>query len=78
VLFRSTTAGAPEAPGTLTTTDSFTGVYPWFYGSSSTAITANQVTASIENIYNSLPTNAVRKVESSVNTVTAIYPNYTS
>jgi hypothetical protein len=71
-------SGSAIPPGQLTTTDSFTGVYPWFYGSSSTAITANQVTASIENIYNSISTNAVKKVESSVNTVTAIYPNYTS
>lgn len=70
----------PIAAGKLTdNTVSFSGVYPWFYGSSSAAtLSVADVVTAIENIYDSIPTNAVRNVEASTGTIIANYPNVTS
>jgi hypothetical protein len=58
---------------------SFTGIYPWFYGSSSAAtLTVEEVVAAIEAIYVPTSTNTVRKVEVSTGTIIANYPNVTS
>jgi hypothetical protein len=60
-------------------TVSFTGIYPWFYGSSSAAtLSVATIVTAIEDIYALNPTNAVRNIELSNGTITASYPEPTN
>jgi hypothetical protein len=68
----------PIPAGKLTdTTVSFTGIYPWFYGSSSAAtFSVADIVTDIENLYTNNPSSTTKSVTLSTNTITARYLNY--
>jgi hypothetical protein len=71
--------GSPISAGKLTDSDvSFTGIYPWFYGSSSAAnFSVSDIVTAIQSLYSVSPsTNTVKSVTLSTSTITARYLNY--
>lgn len=66
-----------NSAGFLTPSNStFTGIYPWFYGSSSTNITSTDVVNAIEGFYNGSPVGgSAKSITTSTGTITALYPD---
>lgn len=66
-----------NSAGVLTPSNStFTGIYPWFYGSSSTNITSTDVVNAIEGFYNGSPVGgSAKSITTSTGTITALYPD---
>jgi hypothetical protein len=70
-------SGTTNPAGTLSPSNSsFTGIYPYFYGSSSADVfTVNDVTASIQDLYNGGTSTATKVVASSADTITGFFYN---
>ena len=69
--------GSPTPAGELLDSDvSFTGIYPWFYGSSSAAtFSVADVVTEIENLYNGGATTASKSVTLSTGNITGYFYN---
>lgn len=68
-------SGSPISAGsTAQETDTLTGIYPYFYGSSSAAtLSVADVIQEIEDLYTNNPTKATKVVSSSTNTITGYF-----